>query len=187
MSIPRWDIITREERHLTAILSAELRRDARPLWNMLRGEFGLDESVTVVDVGFELCMFRDLIHAGHIEKNTDVMRLRKQTFDLVLTLSNQSLVLIEAKAHECFGGKQLDLMRTAQGILLNSPKLAIHNVYFAGLCSSKYDPLNVIEEYREIKLFTWEILAGLYPQISAYLTRADEIYNSQATPYSAMP
>lgn len=123
MSIPRWDIITREERHFTAILSAELRGDARPLWNMLRGEFGLDESVTVVDVGFKLCMFRDLIHAGHIERNRDVMDLRKQTFDFVLTLSNQSLVLIEAKAHECFGRKQLDLMRDAQRILLNCPKL----------------------------------------------------------------
>jgi hypothetical protein len=186
MSIPRWDSITREERHFTAILFAELRRDARPLWNMLRGKFGLDESVTVVDVGFELCMFRDLIHAGHIERNRDVLDLRKQTFDFVLTLSNQSLVLIEAKAHECFGRKQLGLMRTAQRILLNSPKLGIHNVYLAGLYSSKYDPLNIIEEYREIKLFTWEILAGLYPQISHDLMQANKIYNSPATPYSAM-
>jgi hypothetical protein len=187
MSIPRWDTITREERHFTSILFAELRRDARPLWNMLRGEFGLDESITVVDVGFELCMFRDLIHAGHIERNDDVMALRKQTFDFVLTLSNQSLVLIEAKAHECFGRDQLDLMRTARGILLNRPKLGIHNVYLAGLCSSEYNPLNVIEEYEDFKLFTWEVLAGLYPQISHYLARADEIYKLPAITYSAMP
>ncbi|SMP80749.1 hypothetical protein [Noviherbaspirillum suwonense] len=178
MSIPQWDSITREERHFTAILFAELRRDARPLWNILRGKFGLDESVTVVDVGFEVCMFRDLIHAGLIERSTDVMRRRKQTFDFVLTLSNQSLVLIEAKAHECFGLDQLDRMEKAKGILLNRPELGIHNVYLAGLCSSDYNPQNVKKGYEDFKLFYWADLTGLYPQISNYLTRADGIYNS---------
>jgi hypothetical protein len=178
MSIPRWDTITREERHFTAILFAEIRRDARPLWNILRGKFGLDESVTVVDVGFELCMFRDLIHAGRIERNEDVKALRKQTFDFVLTLSNQSLVLIEAKAHECFGRVQLNRMRDAKKLLLDSSTLEIDNVYLAGLYSSKYNPLNVIEHYKDLKRFTWEVLAGCYPQISHDLMRADGIYNS---------
>ena len=102
--------------------------------NSLLVNFGPDESVTVVDAGFEVCKFSDLTHARLIERSPNVMRLRKQTFDFVLTLSNQSLVLIEAKAHECFGRGQLDRMIIAHGLLTLMNFAYIHRLCCCRCC-----------------------------------------------------
>ncbi len=102
--LPKWGENTREERYFTAPLFQALLTDVVPFWNLLGDALHISEEVTVTDIGFEVCMLRDLAHAKHIDR---VFYLEKQTFDLVLTLSNDALVLIEAKGHQGFSIDQL--------------------------------------------------------------------------------
>lgn len=120
-------------------------------------------------------MFRDLTF-DRIISLEPVRHLRKQTFDLVLTLSDHSLVLIEAKAHHGFGRRQLKRMEDARELLKKNSELGITEIYLAGRCSSRYKPVNVESDYPDLTLFTWECLVLAYPEIKSQLSRADLIY-----------
>ncbi len=172
--IPKWADVTREERFFTSVLFHALLADKNKFWARLRPLLKLPDTISVEDVGFEVCLLRDLAHAKHIERVVD---REKQTFDLILTLSNNALVLIEAKAHQGFSRKQLDLMRSTGKHLIN--KSFIKEVYYAGIHSSKYSPDNVRSEYEKLALLTWRDLASDYDDpIRIHLKRADEIYRN---------
>lgn len=172
-NIPKWSDNTREERYFTAVLFGAIVIEPNPLWTLLRPLLGIAEDVVVTDVGYEVCMLRDLAHRKLIDRHTP---LEKQTFDLVLTLSNNALVLIEAKAHQCFSLNQIDNMVKARNILLESEKLGVSQVHLAGIHSAKYNPINVRTKFNEMALVTWSALAAAYPAISSQLQRADAIY-----------
>ncbi len=176
-AIPRWRDHTREERYFTSVLYHELARDPAPFLQCLREQLKLPEGVHVEDVGYEVCMLRDLAKAGHITRALHLPMLSKQTFDLVLTLSNRELVLIEAKAHQGFLRKQIDNMIQTSQLLLEYRELGIRGVHLAGLYSSRYDPRNVRTEYPAMALVTWDKVALSYPHIAADLQRANTIFN----------
>jgi hypothetical protein len=175
-TIPIWRDHTREERYYTASLYHVLKRDASPFWQCLRNELKVPEGVHVKDVGYEVCMLRDLAKAGHIPRDLHPAMLTKQTFDLVLTLSNDEVVLIEAKAHQGFSRKQIDNMKRTSDLLLQSEKLGIRKVHLAGLHSSRYFPQHIRTEYPVMALITWRDLVPVYPDIAADLRRADDIF-----------
>ncbi|WP_157119091.1 hypothetical protein [Azohydromonas lata] len=172
-NIPKWSDNTREERYFTAVLFGALVLEPEPFWALLRPHLGIAESVKVKDIGYEVCMLRDLAHKKFINRYTP---LEKQTFDLVFTLSNDALVLIEAKAHQCFSLNQIENMVKAKSILLESEKLGISQVHLAGIHSARYNPINVRTNFKEMALVTWAQLATAYPALSNQLQRADEIY-----------
>lgn len=176
-TIPVWRTHTREERYFTACLYHELNRDASPFWQCLRKELKVLEDVYVKDVGYEVCMLRDLAKAGHIARDLHPHTLTKQTFDIVLTLSNNEVVLIEAKAHQGFSRRQIDNMKHTSELLLQSEKLGIRKVHLAGLHSSRYSPRHIRAEYPTMALITWRDLASVYTGISADLQRANDIFD----------
>ncbi|AZQ10059.1 hypothetical protein [Shewanella khirikhana] len=171
MNLPKWAENTREERFFTAVLFHALKINASPFWTKLRDRLIIPSHVTVEDIGYEVCMLRDLAHANLIER---VKQLEKQTFDLVLTLSNDSIVIIEAKAHQGYSTKQFNLMKETSEILLKNKNLGIKQVYIAGLHSSKYTPVS----FKDLSFITWFELAELYPQMSDQFIRANDIYNN---------
>lgn len=174
-SIPKWSDNTREERYFTAALFGALLLDAKPFWGLLRPRLGITEDVLVTDIGYEVCMLRDLAHANHIDRVTD---LEKQTFDLVFTLSNDALVLLEAKAHQGFSLNQLGNMTRTGEILLKNTNLGISQVHIAGIHSARYTPVNVRDRFSAMAFVTWAELAAAYPNLNRQLQRANDIYNN---------
>jgi hypothetical protein len=197
MTIPKWADITREERYFTARLFGAVSADARPFWTFLHKELipqiDCPENIEIIDVGFEVCLFRDFAYYSHISlksmyehMSSDYMRgLLKQTFDIVLTLSNDSLVIIEAKAHQCFSTTQMRAMHDARDIIRGTfQHLGIKNIYLAGLHSGLYNPQNIRSNsaFENLTLFTWQNLVGLYPAIDCDLRKANMIYANNDRP-----
>ncbi len=170
--LPKWSTISREERFFTSVLFHDLMQHPQPFWEHLKRDLPTPVDSDVVDVGYELCFFRDAFRANLIERHRD---LEKQTFDLVLTLTDQALVLIEAKAHQGYGRKQLALLHEARDRIITSPLCPIQQVYVAGLYSSKY-------KLRSTTVGTfgtttsWAEVAQLYPNNADTYLRADAIY-----------
>lgn len=55
-----WGEITREERYFTSFLFHDIRRNPAPFLQLLRAKrMPCSDDVTVVDVGYEVCFFRD--------------------------------------------------------------------------------------------------------------------------------
>ena len=173
-SIPLWSTITREERFFTCILFHDIKKNPVPFWNALSAGLDGENNVTVVDTGFEVCFFRDLARNEHgfIERHPE---MEKQTFDLVLTLSNQDLVIIEAKAHQYFDNEQIDMLKESKNIIMASNICPIKNVYLAGLCSSKYSPKESTQEQFDA-MVRWDSVARIYPGNEEIYNHANKIY-----------
>lgn len=170
-SIPKWSEITREERFFTAILFHAMKNNVSPFWGLLRKKLKITEDLLVVDIGYEVCMLRDLAHKQLIQR---VKEREKQTFDLVLTLSDNSMVLIEVKAHQRFSKKQFDLIRETRETLLKQGSIDIKTIHIAGICSDKYTPSSC----RDIARVTWAELAENYPENKEEFKRANDIFDN---------
>lgn len=172
-----WAEVTREERLFTCILYNDITQDPRPIWNMIRGDLDCSTDVTVVDQGYEVCFFRDAYHAEPklIQKRQSA--LEKQTFDLVLSLSNDELVVIECKAQQAFHVKQLNMLKKAQTIMtqLSNPGYRMRKIHLVALCSSKYKPSPTTLGYFDT-IIRWNAVANAYPLNGRIYRRADYIY-----------
>lgn len=170
--IPRWSSITREERFFTCVLYHDLAADPAPAWAILRDRLRCPADTTVVDVGDEVCFFRDAWKERLIERQRD---LEKQTFDLVFTLSNRALVLVEAKAQQGFRTKQMAMLDRARKVILSSAVWHSPEVYLVALCSALYTPGR--ETRRHFDAFVrWNEMARAYRRNGEVYTRANEIY-----------
>ena len=170
--IPRWSEITREERFFTCVLYHDLTTAPAPAWAILRDRLHCAADTVVVDVGYEVCFFRDVARAGFIERHRD---LEKQTFDLMFTLSNGALVLIEAKAQQGFKTKQMSMLHRAREEMLSSAMWPGKEVLVVALCSSGYTPGPVTQSYFDAFL-RWSEVAQAYPGNREVYARADETY-----------
>jgi hypothetical protein len=111
----RWADISREERffcaHLYALAHESPERLVRAIneANADKAVIGWQPLLETVDweVGFEVCLFRDLRHHKLLQRNIENASL-KRTFDLCLFSANR-IILIEAKAQQGFesDGEQL--------------------------------------------------------------------------------
>jgi hypothetical protein len=174
--LPKWSEITREERFFTCVLFHDLREDPNPVWTTLRNRLGCPTKTVIVDVGFEVCFFRDVAHARRIERHRE---LEKQTFDLVLTLSDQSLVIIEAKAQQGFTTKQMEMLCQARKKIRDGAIWPGKDVYLAALYSSKYTPRSTTLSHFDGFLL-WSEVADAYPPNRAIYLRADKIYRDRS-------
>ena len=170
---PKWAEITREERFFTSLLFNDIKNNVDPFRNVLLASLGLPPNLAIVDVGYEVCFFRDAAHAKLIDR---CHQREKQTFDLMLFVENKILIIIEAKANQCNNKKQLDNLHDAIKLICKNPKYPIQNVYIYGLWSSKYSPRQqTLKKFH--RYITWKTIAELYPHNKKEYYRADEIYN----------
>ena len=172
---PVWHSISREERYFTAILFHDLRTAPNPFWDLLRLNSRRHVAPSeVADVAFEACFFRDVSHRGLITRHKE---LEKQTFDLVLFLSNREIVLIEAKAQQGFAKDQIDNLKNSREIIASEN--IFKAVHLGALFSSGYSP-----KERTICDFdmhmTWAQLSQIreYARNARFYERADKIYSS---------
>ncbi len=174
INLPQWETITREERFFTCILFYDIRQNSELFLDTLRSSLGCGNDVTVVDSGYEVCFFRDAAreNLNLIERHPE---LEKQTFDLVLWLSNQALVIIEAKAQQGFTTKQMDNLQKARKIMQSSAIWPIKQIYLVGLYSDDYKPRPTTRANFDA-LLQWNEIADIYPMNEDIYHRATKIY-----------
>ncbi len=200
---PQWAEITREERYFTSFLFHDIRKNPTSFLQLLKArDLKCGDNAAVVDVGYEVCFFRDgskgragqpgiiepykdLLNKSktEIEKkfdnkqriNVDSLNFIKQTFDLVLWLSDSSMVIIEAKAHEGFTNKQINYLDIARMMIKASERYHPKEVYLVGLASSKY---KCRIKSRFDAYCTWKLIANCYPgrRDKFEYAYADEVY-----------
>ncbi len=177
MSVRKWEEITREERFFTSVLFREVMCEPEPFWHLLGQQLKTSPDVSVVDVGFEVCYFRDAYHAEPRLIPNRQAHLEKQTFDMVLWLSDHGTVIIEAKAQQGFNLKQLNMLDESRKTMLElaSPEHPLKRIDLVGLCSSGYQ-LRESTARRFDALVRWKEIAEAYPENSRTYIRADQIY-----------
>ena len=177
-TLKRWEEITREERFFTSILFHDIRADSDPIRSPLTGRLGLSPSTRILDIGYEVCFFRDAALVGLIGR---VPRLEKLTFDLLFTLSERRIVIVEAKAQQAFDMKQLENLTLAKSLIEADKRWSLNAVSLAALHSSRYSPrLETTNHFGA--LFTWAVIAQLYPANRGIYEHADALYNDRARP-----
>jgi predicted choloylglycine hydrolase len=169
--------ITRTEVYFTSHLYHISKNNKSQMEAFLRCELNLSQTVVIVDSSFEFCFFRDMGTAERMKREKDRSFL-KQTFDNIYVLSDDSIVIIEAKAHQKFNPEQIETLYKAKEKIIKHSNYK--SVYLIGLHSSKYSPKKqTIEGVNGNRGFdatiTWKDLAKCFDD--AIFTRADQIYN----------
>lgn len=162
----KWEDITRDERLFCAHLFFAARNKIQPLLQLLleKGAINAAESENNWEIAYEVCFYRDYIFKLGVNGIKSIGRtlfshLRKRTFDLCL-FSEKKMIIIEAKAQQRFGTKQLKYFTND----INQLKELIDHcpeIVLVGLASSRYSPK---KETREIfhSLLNWKELSDLY-------------------------
>lgn len=173
---PKWSEISREERFFTSMLFHDIQKNPTPMTDLFisDGKLLLGAQTKIQDIGFEVCFFRDAAFAKLIERNQE---LEKQTFDLFLTLSEQHVIIIEAKAQQCFDGEQMKNLSKAKTLMQARkwPKWPANKISLVALCSSLYSPGEKTKKVFDA-FFTWEEISKLYSANGKIYKRADSIY-----------
>ena len=165
-----WREVTREERYFCAELYGAVRDDMSGFIAFLREKYGPAVcSGLNWEVGFEVCFYRDWMHAGGPNKQLSM----KRTFDLAL-FSDTQIVLFEIKANQTFTSKQSQtLTRDRQQVAACT---RVTDVQTAGIISSRYTPRDsTLQPFTLRPLVTWKQLATIHPSKAALFKRADAI------------
>ena len=177
---PKWETVTREERFFTCILYQDMLQNIEPLRILLQDKLKFPLSTMISDIGYEVCFFRDAYHAKPKLIKNRQQELEKQTFDLVLWLSDQSMIIIEAKAQQGFNIDQIKMLHESRKLIseLSVPPIPIKKIFLVGLCSSRYTPKpSTRDQFQSI--ITWDDIARIYPSRNtckaAYMC-ADSLY-----------
>ncbi len=184
----RWASISREERFFCAHLYALAHENPRGLVKAINGRalhanarHGWERLSEADDweLGFEVCLFRDLRHHNLLQGAVETVSL-KRTFDLCL-FSERRIVVIEAKAQQGFENDKYQLEEFAKD--LNKAGSALGNVD-ASLPNVQLDLLLLASTSAIDKLhgripnvhytMTWEDLFATYQD--GVLRRAEQIY-----------
>ena len=119
---------------------------------------------------FEACFYRDI---WHLREREGELYSPKRTFDLCL-FSEESILIIEAKAQQAFDVKQLESFKTDRDQVRKATGVQDVRVY--GLASSQYEPSDAVLDAFDGPLLTWHSLSELYGG-DKVLARADELYD----------
>jgi len=171
----KWEEITREERYFTGVLFHDMRSHPGPVLALLVGKLKLPERTTIEDMGFEVCFFRDAAFEGLMKRER---HLEKQTFDLSVILSDQRMVIVEAKAQQDFDTEQLDNLVHAKSLIEGGRLWSVETVNLVALFSSRYRPRSETLAYFDAT-FNWNDIAHLYPENQDIYWRADSIYGDK--------
>lgn len=101
-----WNEISRTELLFTSHLYEMIRKDIKKFIRFLNTKegFHLDEELEW-EVSFEVCFYRDFLQSYNMYESHIQEYKPKRTFDLCL-FSEKSIVIIEAKAQQCFDDKK---------------------------------------------------------------------------------
>lgn len=178
MAHTKWETVTREERYFTCILFHDMVENIEPLRILLLDKLNLSPKIMVLDIGYEVCFFREAYHAEPKLIKNRQSALEKQTFDLVLWLSDQSMIIIEAKAQQGFHSDQLKMLNESMKLIRKLSVTPIPKVFLVGLCSSLYTlKASTFDQFQAV--IRWEDIALIYPtrntNKAAYI-RANSLY-----------
>jgi len=122
------------------MLFNDLTQNVSPFWTELNKQIGLPSQIKVDDIGYEVCFFRDAFQPDRKLIMQRQQALEKQTVDLVLWLSNQSMIVVEAKAQQGFHMDQINALCKSRKIILEtiSDDYPIKEIYLVGDCTKRY-------------------------------------------------
>ena len=169
-----WKQITREERYFTSLLFHDLMKNSASLIKLFPSEMGIPAGTIAKEVGYEVCFFRDAFRKDLIKRQK---RFEGQKFDLVLFLSSDHMVIIEAKAQQGFDSDQIQNLLEAKDKIAESGFKPATEVSLVALYSSNYSPREQTLKDFDARI-TWQQVAGVYSD-SEYkkdYERADCIY-----------
>lgn len=155
-----WRYVTREERYFCSEFHFLLRQDPNRFINWLNGKLTNkltnDHLLSDWEVGYEVCFYRDY------SRMVSVLPpgfSPKRTFDLCL-FSESAIIVIEAKAQQGFGAKQLyEISRDRESLeRIVGPDVEIRLI---GLIASAYGPRPNSRKHFDA-IISWLELAGLY-------------------------
>ena len=169
-----WKRITREERYFTSLLFHDLRKNSAPFIKLLPDEMKILAGTKAKEVGFEVCFFRDAYHYCLIDSHENRV---KQTFDLVLFLHSNHMVIIEAKAQQGFKMDQIRMLLEAKDKIVKSGFEPATEVSLVALYSSRYSPREQTLNDFAARI-TWQQIAEKYSKSKNRkdYERADCIY-----------
>ena len=171
----RWADITREERVFCARLYELIRAsgvDSFVRYLNQHNDAGLDEQA-VWEPAYELCFYRDL---HHHRRAAGGPFSPKRTFDLAL-LSDDTIVIIEAKAHGVFHDEQMQSF--ALDVTQVIEETGVLRVVLVALSSSLYTVPSNVQAMFGGRMLTWKELAEYFGG-DALLLRADAVYEATA-------
>lgn len=166
-----WWRISREERFFTSMLFHDIRQEPTPFLNVLSSELPVVSESEYKEVAFEVSFFRD---AGFLDLIDRRQHLEKQTFDLVIFLSGERMLIIEAKAQQGFKTKQLAQLAEARDLITHG-LWPDKEVYLVALHSSLYSPRPSTSAAFNAHI-TWQTLSDIYPDNYPIYMHADSIY-----------
>jgi hypothetical protein len=138
-----WSDITRDERFFCAELYNEIKQNPIVFIELLQTKIPTLKVVNNIEVGFEVCFFRDYVKEFGDENGNKSIKnstySQKRTFDLCLFLEN-SLLIIEAKSYTGFDTKQLEDFNKDQQYIKQLLGDKCPTIYSIGLTSSNYKP-----------------------------------------------
>ena len=167
----RWVDVTRDERFFCQHLFTRIQQRGveRFVAYLNAAHATALHTAAEWEIAYEACFYRDLWQ--HRERSTALFS-PKRTFDLCL-LSDDAIVIIEAKAQQPFDGLQLAEFNNDKTQV--TKETGIERVLLAGLASSRYVPPQDIRERFNGPYLTWREMAILYDN-DPILLRADAIY-----------
>ena len=163
----KWSEITRDERFFCSHLYHSIIGKEIEFINFLNKKLNLNlNSKDDWEINYEVCFYRDILHYwnNHNRKiDYPWVFSPKRTYDLCL-LSNENIVIIEAKAQQSFSSEQLsELKRDKENVekLMETQRYKV-NVHLILLHSSRYQPrndmhkitwLDIYKEYNKNEIF----------------------------------
>lgn len=169
----RWADVTREERVFCQHLYTRLlERGERAFVAYLNEHLGIDANVDASwELVYEACFYRDLWqHRGRAGE----LYSPKRTFDLAL-LSDDHVIIIEAKAHEDFDASQVaTFVRDKTQV---ARETGVQRVSLVALASSRCPIHGEIRDAFDGRALTWRELSS-WPDDDAFLARADDVFPS---------
>lgn len=168
-----WAEVTREELAFCAELYCLARADLRKFTGYLNDTYGADLDVNANwEMAFEVSFYRD--EQRFRREGKDASTSDHRAFDLVL-FSDADILIIEAKAQQGFGTKQLDDIQKDAELVKRFTRA--QRVRVSALVSSRYAPKKATKARFTGPYLTWKALASFYDD-NVLLRRADEVYRS---------
>ena len=170
-----WAEVTRDERFFCAHLYRLAQNNGiEDFVGFLKDKLNLDlDPKANWELGYEVCFFRDFCLKFGCEKDYS----KKRTFDLCL-FSDDTIVIIEAKAQQGFDTKQLkQFKQDVEHIydMKDKELQGIKHVYICALISNIYHPKEDTKKVFNDNILKWDDIAKHYNDDSI-LQRANDIY-----------
>jgi hypothetical protein len=164
-----WNEITREERFFCLQLYNHIQFSGEKGFVQYLIDLGLQIPLdNNWEIGFEVCFYRDVLFS---RKEKVPPSLQKRTFDLCL-MSDDAIVIIEAKAQGGFEGKQLRSFKNDAAEIFAIT--GIRNVKSIAIHSSKYNPkIETLADFQVV--LTWDSLSAFYGN-DPVLLKANGVY-----------